>query len=168
MSSRTTPRSLSRSLTRSARVTGAGAAAADGALLGDPRDVLALGEDGSLEAPDLLDGPARAVGDLLGGQAAPDEGLHLARSQASLDLDLQLAQPGTVASGRRPQRLVEGEAEASALGVGEQEVVAVLVDADQAKVLHLGLPVLLVVRTTMPPRPPPMTDPTPSPSGLPF
>ena len=151
-SSRSTPRSRRRSETRSARLHRAGAAAADGALLGDLRDVLALGEHRALEAAHLLDGPARAVGDLLGGQAAADQRLHLARSQATVDLDLQLAQAGPVATGRGTQRLVEAEAVAAAVGVREQEVLAVLVDADEAKVLHVGLPELLVVETTVPSR----------------
>ena len=72
------------------------------ALLGDAGDVLALGEDRPLEAADLLDGPARAVGDLLGGQAAPDEGLDLARAQPALDLDLELARAAGGRAGRRP------------------------------------------------------------------
>ena len=114
--------------------------------------MLALGEHRSFEAAHLLDGPARAVGDLLGGQAPTDQRLHLARSQPTVDLDLQLAEPGSVTTGRGPQRLVEAEAVAAAVGVREQEVLAVLVDADEAKVLHVGLPELLVVGTTVPSR----------------
>ena len=114
--------------------------------------MLALGEHRALEAAYLLDGPAGAVGDLLGRQPSADQGLHLARPQPALDLDLQLAEPGPVAAGGRAQRLVEGEPVAAAVGVREQEVVAVLVDADEAQVLHVGLPVLLVVETTVPSR----------------
>ena len=94
--------------------------------------MLALGEDRALEAAHLLDGPAGAVGDLLGGQPPPDEGLHVAGPQPALDLDLQLAEPGAVAAGGGAQRVVEPEPEPATVGVREQEVLAVLVDADQA------------------------------------
>ena len=143
------------------------AAAPDGALLGDAGDVLALGEHRALEAAHLLDGPAGAVGDLLGRQPPADQGLHVARSQPALDLDLQLPQTGAVTAGRGPQRLVEGEPEPAAVGVREQEVLAVLVDADEAKVLHVGLPELLVVDMTVPSRTVPVAHPTPRPRGLP-
>ena len=59
------------------------------------------------------------------------------------------------------------EAVAAAVGVREQEVLAVLVDADEAKVLHVGLPELLVVETTVPSRAGAVTHPTPRPRELP-
>jgi hypothetical protein len=105
--------------------------------LGADRHELTLGEDRSLEAADLLHRPPGAVGDLLGAQARADEGLHVAWTQAALDLDLELAQPRAIASSGRAQGLVEGQAVPNSLGVGEQEVVSALVDADESEVLHV-------------------------------
>jgi hypothetical protein len=46
-------------------------------------------------------------------------------------------------------------------------VLAVLVDADEAKILHVGLPELLVVQPTVPPQTLDAAHPTPRPPGLP-
>ncbi|CCH71547.1 hypothetical protein BN10_990022 [Phycicoccus elongatus Lp2] len=100
------------------------------------RDELALGEDRSLEAPHLLDGPAGAAGDLLGAEPRADEGLDIARTQAPLDLDLQLAQARPVPTGGGTQGVVERQTVSAAVAIGEEEVITVLVDADQLEVLH--------------------------------
>ncbi len=121
------------------------AARPDRADPGPAGDVLALGEDRALELAHLLDAPPGAVGDLLGGEPAPDERLDVAWAHPALHLDLQLAEPGPVAAGRGPQRLVEGEAVPRAVGVREQEVLTGVVDADEAKIVHVGLPGVLVV-----------------------
>ena len=114
------------------------AAQRDGA--GQPGDVLALGQDRALVAADLLDRPPRALSDLLGGRAGTDQGLDLAGAHAAVHFDLELAQTGAVPSGGSAEGLVEGDAEAVALGVGEQQMLPVLVDTDQSQVLHWPLP----------------------------
>ena len=134
-SSAGTPRSLKRSSARLPRVCSAagaadrappdapdrvGARGADDAGAGLVGDVLALGEDRTLEPLHLLDGPSGAVRDLLGRQPGADERLHVAWPQAPIDLDLQLAQPGPVATRGSTHRLVEGHAVALALGVGRR------------------------------------------------
>jgi hypothetical protein len=102
--------------------------------------MLALGEDGTLVPPDLLDGPPGPVGDLLGREPGPDQRLDVARPHTSVDLDLELAEPRTVASGGSPQRLVEKHAVPLALGIGQQQVLAVLMDTDQPQIAHCLLP----------------------------
>ncbi|OPZ53816.1 MAG: hypothetical protein BWY91_01810 [bacterium ADurb.BinA028] len=99
-------------------------------------DILPLGEDRAFVLVDLLDRPPGALGDLIGGHPRPDHRLHVAWSHAALDLDLQLSQPRTVTAGRSPQRLVERDPESGAVDAGEQEVPAVVVNADQPQVLH--------------------------------
>ena len=112
------------------------AARAQPDLAGEPGDVLALGEDRALVAVHLLDRPAGALGDLLGGQAGADHRLDVLGPQATGDLDLELAEPRPVAPRRGPERLVERDGEAVALVVGQQQVQSVLVDADEPEVLH--------------------------------
>ena len=105
-------------------------------LTGQPGHVLTLGEDRSFVLVHLLDRPPRAVGDLLGRQPGPDHRLHGGGAQTPGLLDLQLTQARPVTPGGRPQRVVEGHRVAIALGVGQQQVQAVLVDADEREVLH--------------------------------
>ena len=121
-------------------VAGAGARGADDTGSGLCRDVFALGENRSLEPLHLLDGPAGPVRDVLGREPGADEGLDVARAQPAIDLDLQLAQAGAVTTGSSAHRLVQRDAVALSLGVGEENVLAVLVDADETEVLHLYLP----------------------------
>ena len=105
-------------------------------LAGQAGDVLALGQDRALVAVDLLDGPAGTLGDLLGRHAGPDHRLDVLGAQAAGDLDLELAEPRTVAPCRGTECLVERDGEAVALVVGQQQVQSVLVDADEPEVLH--------------------------------
>ncbi len=104
--------------------------------LPEPRNIFALGQDRPFVLVDLLNGPAGPFGDLFGGHPGTNHRLHVSWSHPALDLDLQLAQPGAVPTGGGAQRLVEGQAEASAVTVGEQHVPPVVVDADQPQVLH--------------------------------
>ena len=138
-----------------------GAAAAHGTLLGPARDVLALREDRPLETAHLLHRPPRTVRHLLRGQPAADERLDVTGAKAALDLDLELAEARTVTACGSAEGVVEGEAVPAAGGIGEKQVLAVLVDADQAKVLHVGLPSVLVVPSTVPPIPGRIPQPTP-------
>ena len=151
-SSRSTPRSRSRSDTRSARVTGPAPRLPTAHFWATWATCSRSASTGPSKRRTFSTvQPARSATSSVG-QAPTDQRLHLARSQPTVDLDLQLAEPGPVTTGRRSQGLVEAESVAAAIGVREQEVLAVLVDADEAKVLHVGLPELLVVGTTVPSR----------------
>ena len=68
------------------------------------------------------------------------ESRYFAADPPRIDLDLQLAQAGAVTTGSSAHRLVQRDAVALSLGVGEENVLAVLVDADETEVLHLYLP----------------------------
>lgn len=98
--------------------------------------VVALGKDGPFVAPDLLHGPAAAIGNLGAGEAGADELLHLARAQTA-DLDLQLTQAGAIAPGGGPQSIIDGQPVTGVTGISEQDVFSVVLDADEAKVAHL-------------------------------
>ena len=138
-----TPRWESRALTRAERVGVVEAPPAAAAQPDPPsqaRDILALGKDRSLVATHLLHRPAGAVGDVLRAQTRADHRLDLTWAHATVDLDLELAEPRAVASDRRSQGLVEGDAELPALGIGQQQVLAVLMDTDQPQVAHCLLP----------------------------
>ena len=130
----------------------AAAAAAQPHPAGEAGDVLTLSEDRAFVATYLLHAPAGAVGDLLGGGSGADQGLHVAGAHAAVDLDLELAQTGAVTADGRAQRLVEGHAKTVALGVGEQQMLPVLVDTDQSQVLHWPLPYSPHWGLTLPPR----------------
>ena len=104
------------------------------------RDPLPLGENGPLESANLLDRPARPIGDLASRQPLSDQRLHLTRPQPPVDLDLQLPQSRPVLARRRAKGVIEGQAEPCARGIGEQQVLTVLVDADQCEVVHVLLP----------------------------
>ena len=119
---------------RGAGATGAAPAQAHGA--GQARDVLTLGEDRAFVATDLLDRPAGPVRDLLRREAATDQGLHLAGTHATVDLDLQLTEPWPVTTGGGAQGFVELDPEAFPLGIGQQKVLAVLLHTDQPQVAH--------------------------------
>ena len=110
----------------------------DGA--GEPGNVLAFCQDRALVAVHLLDGPPRALGDLLGRGPGTDEGLYFSGSHGVRHLDLKLPQPGAVTARGRAEGLVEWNAEAGALGVGEQKVLPVLMNTDQTQVVHWPLP----------------------------
>ena len=102
--------------------------------------MLALGEDRALVATYLVDRPAGALGHLLGGGAGTDQGLDVAGAKARVGLDLLLAEPGPVVADGRAQRLVDAHTEPAAVRIGQQQVLAVLVHADQSQVLHGHLP----------------------------
>jgi hypothetical protein len=74
--------------------------------------------------------------DLLGGAARPDLGLDVPRPQRVGLLDLQLRQPGPVPPDGGAQRLVDPEQVALPVGRGEDEVLTVVVNADEREVLH--------------------------------
>ncbi len=98
--------------------------------------MLALGQDRAFVAADPVQRPAAALGDLLGARAGPDLGLHLARPEVAGHLDLELAQVGAVAAHGSPQRLVDSQEVLLAVRSGQQQVLPVLVDADQSQVMH--------------------------------
>ena len=133
------------------RRRGVRAPPAQGDAAGQLGDVGPLGQHGSLVAADPVHRPAATGGDLLGGGAGADLGLHLTRPQLAGHLDLQLAEVGPVAADGRAQRLVHGQQVLLAAGSGEQQVLAVLVDADQAQVMHARAPPLCLA-ATLPPR----------------
>jgi hypothetical protein len=93
--------------------------------------VFALGQDRPFVASDLLDGPAGAIGHLFGGQSRADQRLHLPGTHPTVDLDLELTQAWPVPSGGSAEGLVEEHAKSLALGIGQQQVLAVLMDTDQ-------------------------------------
>ena len=95
--------------------------------------MFALGEHGSLEAPDVVDRRAGHLRDLLGRQAGADERLHLARRRlgTGVRLGLRLADPGL-------QHFVDLDPEACAI-VGSGEQCAVL-DSDYLEFLHRDKP----------------------------
>jgi hypothetical protein len=105
--------------------------------------MLTFGEDRALVAVDLVDRPACPGRGLLGGGSCADEGLHIAGSQATVDLDLELSQPWPIVADRRTQWLVDAYPEALAVTCNEQQVLTVLVNANELQVLHrllLGRP----------------------------
>ena len=64
--------------------------------------MLAFGEDRSLVAVDLLDRPPGTSGGFFGGGSRPDQRLDIAGPQTAVDLDLKLAQTGSVAPDGSP------------------------------------------------------------------
>ena len=106
--------------------------------LGKFGNVVALGADRALVALHLLERPAGALGDLLERHAAANEALHVARTQRVLLLGLAVGagRLTTIAPDRRAQLVGDGEGEAPAVTVGEQEVRPVFRDPHQTQFLH--------------------------------
>lgn len=106
-------------------------------LLGQVGGVLALGEHRRLVPADPLGAPAGAVGDLLRGQPGAHHGLDLAGPDRAVDLDLELAEPRTVAARSGLEALIEREQVTSPVTIGEQQVLSALMHADEAQ-LRVG------------------------------
>jgi hypothetical protein len=117
--------------------------------------VLTFGQDRALVAVDLLDRPSGAFGGLLCGGAGPDQGLDIARAQATVALRLEASQARPIMPDRCPQRLVDRHPKTGALGSAEQEVLTVLMYADKLQVLHRHL----LSRPTQQTLPSPTTGP---------
>ncbi|GMA19494.1 hypothetical protein GCM10025862_15150 [Arsenicicoccus piscis] len=96
--------------------------------------MLALGDDGAFVLVDLLQRPPGQLGDLLGGGAGADQRLHLPWAERGRGVVTGGAR-ALVPHGRA-QRVIERQAVATALVVRQQHVLAVLRQADEAKVLH--------------------------------
>ena len=67
-------------------------------------DVLPLGEHRGGEPLDPVQRDAGDPADVLQGLARTDPRLDVTRTQCAFHLDLQLSEPGTVTTNRRPQR----------------------------------------------------------------
>src|SRR5580704_7426136 len=99
--------------------------------------VLALGEDGALEAAYPLDRESRRVSDLVGRLSGTDAVLDLLGSQGTLHFDLVLSEPGELAASHGPQAVIEGQHETPAPPRHiEDGVTAVLADCDEAQLVH--------------------------------
>jgi hypothetical protein len=98
--------------------------------------VLTLRDDRTLEPPHLLHGPTGAVRGVLGGEAGADEGLDVLGGGTALDGDLELPEARAVPPGRRQQLVVDGEGEPPPVVVAEDQMGAVVVDADDAQICH--------------------------------
>ena len=95
-------------------------------------DVLALGEDRTFVAVHLLHRPAGPLGRLGGARPGADHRLHLDRAQ-------RLGGPAVIdvlPTEHGAQGVVDRQAELRAGTVGEQHVLAVLVDADEVQIGH--------------------------------
>jgi hypothetical protein len=108
------------------------------AAAGQLGDVLPLGEHGNAVGHDLVDGDLGQRSHRLGCVTRPDPGLYVARSQGAVHLDLQLAEPGTVASKRRAKPVVCGGRELGTRVVDEDALRGAL-DAIVNKAHEIGL-----------------------------
>jgi hypothetical protein len=113
-------------------------------------DELALSQHGTFEPADVFDRGTGRLSDLLGGLTSPDPGLDLLRTQ-TLGLDLQLPEARAVATYGSPERFVDLHPELLSRVVGEDEMLAVIMYADEREVPH-GLPLPPRPRLTLPSR----------------
>lgn len=109
------------------------AVAGDVRVAGQASDVRPLGQDRALVAVHLLHGPVGALGGLLRAGAGTDHRLHLGGAhRRGVGAGLRV-----LAAKQRTQRVVDREAVLLAAPTGQQQVRAVLVDADEVQVGHV-------------------------------
>jgi hypothetical protein len=85
---------------------------------------------------DLLNGPARAAGSLFGRGTRTDKGLHITGPELALSISRRLPEAGALAPDRSPERIIDRHQKALVVGTAEQQVLTVLMHANQLQVLH--------------------------------
>jgi hypothetical protein len=99
-------------------------------------DVLTLGQHRDAVRHDLVDGDLGEARHGLRRLAGPDPGLYVARAKGAVHLDLQLAEPRTIAPEGRTKPVVCGRGELCSRVVDEDDLVAVRAQPHELELAH--------------------------------